>query len=445
MSLHMLKPTLYENPVLDIAYNNWDKFHIWLHKPPLFMWQSAVFFKMFGYSEFVFRIPNVLLGAVTVYGIYRSGKLLINHATGFFAVVLFCSSQFFVHLLSGSLSTDQNDYSFFAYTSLSIWSFVEYQTSQRKSWLIATAVFSGCAVLCKWLLGLFVYALWFLYTFLVYRFQFKKYLPIVIAFLVTLVIAAPWTIYTLMAYPQMAKWELSHSSSHFFTVVEGHSGDFLYHINYFDSIYGKNMLWLFLPSAYLFYRDFSNKKMAIALLVSIFSVYLFFSLAATKMPSFTILVALPIVLVFASLLNKIYCLIAAYLSPTKWYFQTLLVALLMVLFITRFHVTKIHEQHSTLQPNNPVRAQLLHNKKVFTSLRLPKNTILVNIKGVHYIDAMFYTGLPAYQVMPSLQQVQTTIAKGYRFAVFAKNQNVPDYLLNQPSTILIDEEIQGGY
>ena len=43
---HPLMPTLYDNPVVNMAYDRWDRYHIWLHKQPLFLWQIALSFKL---------------------------------------------------------------------------------------------------------------------------------------------------------------------------------------------------------------------------------------------------------------------------------------------------------------------------------------------------------------------------------------------------------------
>src|ERR1041385_4766087 len=36
---HPLMPTLYDDTILNMDYyDNWAHYHIWLHKPPLFLW-----------------------------------------------------------------------------------------------------------------------------------------------------------------------------------------------------------------------------------------------------------------------------------------------------------------------------------------------------------------------------------------------------------------------
>src|SRR2546422_780157 len=74
MMAHPLKPTLYEETIVSMVYDdNWSRYHVWLHKQPLFMWQMALSFKIFGVNEFAARFPSVLLCCLAVYGSYRTG------------------------------------------------------------------------------------------------------------------------------------------------------------------------------------------------------------------------------------------------------------------------------------------------------------------------------------------------------------------------------------
>ena len=98
---HPLMPTLYDNPVVDISYDRWDRYYIWLHKQPLFLWQIALSFKLFGISEFTLRLPNIILGTILVFISYRSGKLLVNQRTGYISGILMISSIYMLELIAG--------------------------------------------------------------------------------------------------------------------------------------------------------------------------------------------------------------------------------------------------------------------------------------------------------------------------------------------------------
>jgi len=89
---------------------------------------------------------------------------------------------------------------------------------------------------------------------------------------------------------------------------------------------------------------------------------------------------------------------------------------------------------------------MMHNKAVFQSLDLPENTVLFNVRGRHYVDAMFYTGLPAYSFLPSDEQYEDMKLKNRKIALFKPaNLEIPVYLSNDTAVIIIDKELQGYY
>src|SRR3989304_1374435 len=48
---HHLKPTLYDNPILQYDYKCWVGNHIWVHKQPLSLWTIALSLWIFGINE----------------------------------------------------------------------------------------------------------------------------------------------------------------------------------------------------------------------------------------------------------------------------------------------------------------------------------------------------------------------------------------------------------
>ena len=75
-------PRLYKYPLLPFDYKDWTANYIWVHKQPLALWLMALSLKVFGISEFVVRIPSILLSTAAIYLTYRitlfffSGKRL---------------------------------------------------------------------------------------------------------------------------------------------------------------------------------------------------------------------------------------------------------------------------------------------------------------------------------------------------------------------------------
>nr|MBP9152923.1 glycosyltransferase family 39 protein [Flavobacteriales bacterium] len=158
---HPLLPTLYDQPIVSIAYDRWDRAVVWLHKQPLFLWQIAASYKLWGFNEFGLRFPSALMSALLIPISYRVGKLLMNDATGYIAAILMMSSFYTVQLVSGVQGMEHNDVAFLFYVSASIWAWVEYEhapNANKWCWAVLIGLFVGAAVLCKWLVGLLVYA-----------------------------------------------------------------------------------------------------------------------------------------------------------------------------------------------------------------------------------------------------------------------------------------------
>lgn len=423
-------------------YDRWDRYHIWLHKQPLFLWQIALSFKIFGVSEFALRLPNVVLGTILVLITYRSGKLLVNKQVGYVSGLLMISTIYLLELIAGRQELEHNDFTFLVYISLSIWSFIEYYYTKKKIWIYLIGLFSGMAILCKWLVGLLVYFGWFVLRIMQKKIKLSKNKDIVISLFVTILISLPWQILTLLWYPTEAISAYKFNSLHFTIPLEGHGGDFWYHFDMFNTIYGKIASFLIIPAFIIFLKKGNDKKLINSLFIMVIIVYLFFSLAATKMPSFSIIVSMIIFIAFASLFDYIINYFNQFIKKVN--IKHIIFSLsIIAIVLLKFDVEFLQEKHTLWKEDNRYTRMLSHNKEVFKSLDLSSNTVLFNVKGRHYIEAMFYTGLPAYNFVPSFEQYQDIKNKERNVAIFIRNNiEIPDYLKNDSTIIFINKEIQ---
>lgn len=443
MMHHPLMPTLYDDPIVNMAYDRWDRYAIWLHKQPLFLWQIALSYKLFGVSEFSMRIPDIILGSALVFAIYRSGKLLVNPRVGYLAGVLSISTLYFIELVAGRQEVDHNDFVLMVYGSLSLWALIEYHFTHKGIWIYLIGAFSGLAILCKWLVGLLVYLGWFIVNLYQKKYRISDYRAMIIALLITLAIVLPWQILTFTWYPTEARQAFALNAAHFWVAVDGQRGSFWYHFEKFDIIYGALASFLILPSFYLLYRSTKEKALVASFFWMVIAVYLFFSFAATKMASFTIVAALILFIAFGALLDSALQYLSQWISNTAIR-SVLFGALVISVVALRFDIGLLKEKHSTANVENSYSQMLTLNKAVFLSLNLPKNAVLFNVKGRHYVEAMYYTGLPAYNFVPTLEQCKDLMTKGRRIAIIRpENSELPSYLQNDPAIIIIDRTIAG--
>jgi len=435
-------PKLFIDAPLPYDYANWTNNHVWLHKQPLFIWQMAISLKIFGINEFAVRIPSILMMSLVPIFIYRIGKLSLNSKIGFYAALLFVSAHHVMELVTGFPPSDHNDIAFLFYITSSIWAWVEYEKSQKKYWLILIGIFSGAAILVKWLTGLLVYSGWSLSVLLnkQKRNSIKSYTDILISIFVCAVIFIPWQIYVSFAFPNESSHEYLLNKQHFFTAVEGHGGDWLYYFDNLRKVYGGGQLvpFVIIFSFYFFFKKIENKAYKISFFCFIAIVYLFFSLAATKMINFCFIVS---PLIFLSIAAMLYSFFTFFQSKITFIKSWLIVCLLLVIVWFNMDLYKIAYKHTDLKPNdNDKRKEKIDDTRFIKHLSLTLNSnkyVLFNCKPWKHIPVMFYSNALAYDKMLTQQECFDLKNKGYKLAVI-NTGNLPEYMSKEKDVLLID-------
>lgn len=441
---HPLIPTLYDNPIVNIAYDRWDRYHIWLHKQPLFLWQIALSFKLFGFNEYALRLPDIILGSFLVIAFFRTATILVNERTGVIACLIFISNMFINELISGRQELEHNDFTFLAYISLSIWSFIEFKNSGNKYWIYLIGIFSGFAILCKWLVGLLVYLGWSVYELTdISHKEYSGFIKnILISFMLCVIIALPWQLLCFRWYPSESGLAYKYFLFHFSKVLDGHSGSAWYHFNEFKEIYGILAVLLIIPAFVILYKRIKDKRMYFSFLVMLIAVYLFFTLTVTKMPAFTTVVALIIIISLAAFADYIITLIQKNING-KSLQNVVFLSSVLIIIVLNFRFQTLLNKHVNGREDWGYSEGMKYNTRIFKSLKLPENTVLFNVKGRHYIEAMFYTGLPCYNFVPDKMQYNDMKIKNKILAIFKPdNTKLPEYLLNDNSIIIINKELK---
>jgi 4-amino-4-deoxy-L-arabinose transferase-like glycosyltransferase len=114
-------------------------------KPPMFFWLQALSMKVFGVNEFTARLPNALIGVVSLHTLYYFGKKLLNELTARWWVLLYLASitpHFYFH--TGIIDPLFN---LLIFTSL-IQLFLTLNDRSSKRWIYA-GLLLGLAVITK--------------------------------------------------------------------------------------------------------------------------------------------------------------------------------------------------------------------------------------------------------------------------------------------------------
>lgn len=444
-----LAPMLYKNPVLPYDETSWVGGHIWLHKQPLFLWQMAISMEIFGVNTFGLRLPSAVMATIVLYFIYRIGKLSVNNRVGYFAALFFALSNFSLELSSGTIHTDHNDAAFLFYICASIWAWVEYEnksSSGKRYYLILIGLFSGCAVLVKWTTGILVYSGWGLSILFSKerRIHWSHYRDLLLSFGITLLICLPWQIYSLLAFPDLSKYEFSLNTRHFFEVIEGHGGDFWWHFDRAKELYGVNIYYI-LISVIVFLISIKDIIFRIGFLTYIIIIYIFFSIAATKMIAFTYSISFLIFLAFGATIESFFKVIIInprYL-PHKIYHILYVTVILGVLSVINLDIEKIQERH-TMWKKDENSDHFQRTKSIQIIKRLsehlpdPENYVVFNCRPDDNIPIMFFNNVAAsYSMTPDNNIYLSVKKKGYKIAVFDDGK-LPSYLKEDTEVIKIN-------
>lgn len=218
-----LRPTLYATPYLPYDYRNWQGNHVWLHKPPVSLWQIAASLSTFGESNFTLRLPSALLATAAVALTFFIGRTLVNSVAGLVAATLQALSPAILRLVHGRVFSDHVDVAMLFWCELSLWLLVRAATSGK----LFDAILVGIAQAIAWMTKSYpagfitvvaaslVLAGWRWRSSLC--FTLRQFLAMLIA---TILAAAPWTIWCLIHFRQEFLFEQFHVFSHLATNVE---------------------------------------------------------------------------------------------------------------------------------------------------------------------------------------------------------------------------------
>lgn len=146
-----------------------DRHNNYLDKPPLVFWLSALLFKLFGVSTFLFKLPSYLFTLGGVYAVYRFGSRLYNKQTGITSALLLYGCQAW-YLFNNDVRTDTV---LASAVIISVWQLHEYIQHKKLINLVIGFVFIALAMLSKGPLGLVIPAM-ALGPYLLYKRDYKN-------------------------------------------------------------------------------------------------------------------------------------------------------------------------------------------------------------------------------------------------------------------------------
>lgn len=111
--------------------HNWlevyDRGNDYLDKPPFLFWASALSMKIFGATNFGYRLPSILFALLAIYATYRLARLLYDETTGRMAALILGTCQG-LFLMTNDVRTDTI---LMSWVITALWMIKECETRRR--------------------------------------------------------------------------------------------------------------------------------------------------------------------------------------------------------------------------------------------------------------------------------------------------------------------------
>jgi len=425
---HPLKPTLYDNPVLDYDYRDWSTNHVWLSKPPLAFWAMGASMSIFGVNEFGLRLPSVLFSLICVWLTVQIGTHLFNRKTGLIAGFFHAIHGLSLELTGGIISADHVDVLFLMCFECGILFIIKFIKNENNKYLFIIGLCAGLAYLCKWIMAFFLLFIWvgiYFYSERNLRKLISKTLFITLVFLVVIL---PWHIFIFYKYPNEAAWIFQQMFAPIRTasVTMGHGGGIGFYLIHLRIIFGE---LIYVPIIFLIFKCFNingfsrNSKMQgilkmpcilpfskkrtylWILFVWIFIPLILLTFSAMKKDSYLMMSA-PAYFILTAFFIIYFCKIKNKLRVKSW--MSYGFVLLLILLPIRYSIERI----------KPFKERMKHPEWRVRLSELDREiggTKKVILSGEpHCMNAMFYYDFVAHLRQLSAEEIEKVKEKGYR-------------------------------
>ena len=208
----------------------------WADKPPVYMWATTCFYKIFGVNEFSARLTSSISGIFLILLIYLFGRRLFSSRVGMLSALMALSTY---HLLWFS-KMGTLDVTFTLFLALSMYCFL--RSAESPLYLIFSFAWFGYAFLTKGVGALLIPMILGVYIVGTRKWKmvFNKYLAGGI--FIFLLVAGTWYLAAYLRYGQffLNGQFMQHVVGRASRALDGHSGNWL---TYFNAVLYKGKPW----------------------------------------------------------------------------------------------------------------------------------------------------------------------------------------------------------
>ena len=226
LTKHFLMPTLYENPYLPYDYKGWTVNHIWLHKPPIPLWQIAISYHILGVNAFALRLPSAILSILSVFITYLIGSELYDRKVGAVAAFLQAINPLMMGLVHGYIFTDHINIAVVFWVEVSCYLLLKALKTGKAKYYIWSGIAQGLGYLSKSYLCLVSFGIMVLMFILVKTGILKSQKEnigakkMLLQTVFSILAAAPWVVLCLIKYTKEFIHENNMVLAHLYTQVE---------------------------------------------------------------------------------------------------------------------------------------------------------------------------------------------------------------------------------
>jgi 4-amino-4-deoxy-L-arabinose transferase-like glycosyltransferase len=200
-------------------------------KPPLFFWMQALCMHLFGVTEFAARLPNAIMGIISILSFYFIGKKLKDSTFGLIWALSYLGS-FLPHLYFKSGIIDPT-FNYFIFLSLYLLYLSIIADNKNKSLVFAilAGILLGLATLTKGPVGILIVSITFLGYWISIRFRkFTSILNITLFVFSLLLVSSLWFgLEMIKNGPWFISEFFKYQVNLLLTPVAGHQQPFYYH------------------------------------------------------------------------------------------------------------------------------------------------------------------------------------------------------------------------
>jgi 4-amino-4-deoxy-L-arabinose transferase-like glycosyltransferase len=208
---------------LGTDYRDWENNTVWLHKPMLPFYTTAVVYKLLGGSLWAFRLPGAIFALLTALVVYLIGAHFLNENVGLVGAAIFSLNPFTNALVHGTTYSGFPDLFFAFFTTVALYLILQWTKTRSVVTLRWFGLVIGLAYLSKGGLALAPLVVLGLVAFLTGGLRDLIPIPAVQSIAVFAMVVVPERLYWRLFHPTEAGYEQRQQLLHLFTNIEGHA------------------------------------------------------------------------------------------------------------------------------------------------------------------------------------------------------------------------------